>query len=75
MLRKSFLSRWVSLRITQNRTVFRDEGADQGCKMCVQAASSPVGLLPNKPVMDGSNHVFQSHTAKEVQFMGVGSIK
>lgn len=43
--------------------------------MCVQAASSPVDLLPNKPVIDGSGNLFQSHTGKEVGFMGVRRIK
>lgn len=43
--------------------------------MCVQAASSPVNLLPSKPVIDGSGAVFQSHTAKAVGFMGIRSIK
>lgn len=43
--------------------------------MCVPGASSPVNLLPNKHVIDGSGAVFQSHTAKEVGFMGVRSIK
>lgn len=43
--------------------------------MCVQAASSPVDLLLNKPVTDESSAVFQFHTAKEVGFMGVRSIK
>lgn len=43
--------------------------------MCVQSASSPVNLLPNKHVIDGSGAVFQSHIAKEVGFMGVRSIK
>lgn len=41
----------------------------------MQGASSPVNLLPNETVIDGSGAVFQSHTAKEVEFMGVRSIK
>lgn len=43
--------------------------------MCVQAASSAVDLLTNKPVIDGTTGVFQSFTAKKVGFMGVRSIK
>lgn len=43
--------------------------------MCMQAAFSPVDFLPNKPVINGSSGVFQSHTAKKVGFMGVRSIK
>lgn len=42
--------------------------------MCVQATSSPVGLPHNKPAIDGNGSIFQSHTGKEVGFMGVRSI-
>lgn len=73
MLRKSFVSRRVSQRVSQNRTIFRDEELTKVVE-CVCKLLPPVSLLHNKPVIDGNGNVFQSPTGKEVGFMGVRSI-
>lgn len=44
---------------TWGQSCFQRWRVDQGCEMYVQAASSPIGWLPNKPALIGrSGNVF-----------------